>query len=371
MRVYQAIHKYSSYIPLFESKYGVTDDTDYESLHRLMVEDGFASTYTLQPTTGESDDVFYTVWDYQRLQSLWAKKHGLKSRDLVEIKLAQIEEYRPDVFYNLSAIYDNGFIRRLGKRKDRKDVYWNGIIEPEPRTIADYDGQLSLHRPYIKYWAQRGLKAMELQPSIPDAWSSVDTTQKRIDVLFYGQYLSGMFDNRNSLIKRLLRYGEESGRDVRCHLVYKERRPTIFRVPKLPWTRVQLPLITFPPSVVRNASQPPLYGDNLYRAIAQARVVVNAYTDNNRDFKSNMRLFEATGLGAFVVSEAGIYPDGFEPGVDFYTYRDSTELIAQLERVLRDWPTHAEIAVATQRKISRLYRKERQWREFSEFIGSL
>ncbi len=372
MRIYQTIHKYHSYVPLFESRYGVTDSMDFESLRCLVIDDGYASTYILQPALDhEPEKVFFTVWDYDRLQYLWAREHGLNSRDLVEIKLAQIEEYKPDVFYNLSAVYDNGFIRRLGKRKDRKDVYWNGIIESEPMTFPEYDGQLSLHRPYIDYWSRRGLRAKELQPGIPDAWSLIDATQKSIDVLVYGQYVNGMFDKRNDLILKLLRYKGESGRDVRCHLDYKEQRPTIFRIPKLPWTRVRLPMVTFPRAVIRNESLPPLYGDALYRAIAQSRIVVNAYTDNNHSFKSNMRLFEATGLGAFLISEVGTYPDGFTPGVDFYTYRDSAELIAQIERVLGDWPAHAEMAAATRRKISRLYSKERQWRSFLDFAESL
>jgi hypothetical protein len=372
MRVYQAIHKYRAYVDQFEAKYGITDDTDFESLRRIVVDDGYASSYILQPALDDKpEQVFYTVWDYDRLQRLWAKEKGLKSRDLVEIKLAQIEEYRPDVFYNMSAVYDNHFIKRLGKRKGRKDIYWNGIIESEPKTFLDYDGQLSLHRPYVEYWTRRGLRARELQPGMPKKWSLVDSTKKSVDALFYGQYVDGMFDNRNRLIEDLLRYKRESGLDIRCHLDYTEKRPTIISIPKLPWANIRSSQITFPPAVVRHESLRPLYGDALYDVIAQARIVVNAYTDNNRDFKSNMRLFEAIGLGAFLISEVGTYPDGFEPGVDFYTYDSAAELICQIERVLGDWSTHAQIAEATRRKISRLYSKERQWQDFSEFAVTL
>lgn len=372
MKVYQAIHKYSPHIPLLEKKYGVTDDMDFETLRRLVIEDGYASTYILQPALdNKPEKVFYTIWNYERLQWKWADEHGLKSRDLDEIKLAQIEEYQPDVFYNFSAFCDGQFIKRLGKRKNRKGVYWNGIIQPAPMTFPDYEGQITLHRPYVAYWRKQGLQALELQPGIPASWSKLDTTEKTTDVLFYGQYFQGMFDIRNRLIEDLLRYKPSSGRDVRCHLTYTERRPTIFRIPKLPWTRIRLPVVTYPSSLVRKESLPPLYGDALYGAISQARIVVNAYTNDNKDFKSNMRLFEATGLGAFLISEEGNYPDGFEPGVDFYTYRDSDEMIAQIERVLADWPAHAEIAARTRKKITAIYSKERQWRDFQNFVGAL
>ena len=372
MKVYQCIHKYTPHIPLFEQKYGVTDDMDFETLRRLVVEDGYASTYVLEPALQHrTNEVFYTVWNYERLQQCWARERGLKTRDLGEIKLAQIEEFQPDFFYNFSAFCDSEFIKRLGKSKGRKDVYWNGIIETEPRTFLEYDGQLSLHRPYVRYWKKRGLAAYELQPAIPDDWTHIAKSEKNFDVLFYGQYFKGMFDGRNGLISDLLRHKMASGRDIRCHLTYTEHRPTIFRIPKLPWSRVHLPIVTFPSKLIREQSLPPLYGDALYSAVAEARIIVNAYTDYNDDFKSNMRLFESIGLGAFLISEAGNYPDGFEPGVDFYTYKNSEELIAQIERVLADWPAHAEIAKRTQQKIGALYSKKRQWDDFQRFVSSL
>jgi hypothetical protein len=372
MKTYQCIHKYSPHIPLFEQKYDITDDTDFETLRRLVVDDGYCSTYILKPALEHRpEQVFFTIWDYERLQWKWADEHGLKSRDLSEIKLAQLEEYKPDVFYNMSAFCDGEFINRLGKRKDQKNVYWNGIIQPSPMTFPDYDGQLTLHRPYVEYWRKKGLKALELQPGIPASWDQYCSSEKKIDVLFYGQYFRGMFDNRNRLIEDLLRYKQHSGRDIRCHLMYTERRPTIFRIPKLPRTRIRSPFVTFPSKVVRNNSLSPLYGETLYRTIAQSKIAVNAYTNDNVDYKSNMRLFEAIGLGAFVISEAGNYPKGLEPGVDFYTYRDSAEMIAQIERVLTDWPTHAEIAARTCRKITALYSKERQWTDFQTFVKGL
>lgn len=373
MRIYQCIHRYPPHIPLFEKKYGITDEMDFETVRRLLVEDGYASTYILQPALeGRHDEVFYTLWDYERLQRLWAREHGLKTRDPVQIKLAQIEAFRPDVFYNMSAVYDRNFIDRLGKRSDRKDIYWNAIIEPVPRTFLQYDGHVSLHRPYVAYWRRQGLATLELQPAIPRSWRVLPTRDRTIDVLFYGQYVAGgMFDNRNRLVDRLLRHASDGRRSIRCHLSYVERRPTLFRIPGIPGSRIRSPFVTFPRRFVRECALPPLYGEQLYSALAQAKIVVNAYTDDNRDFKSNMRLFEATGHGAFLVSEAGNYPDGFEPGIDFLTYRNFDELIEQIERALADWPRHAGIAGRTRTKIASLYSKERQWIEFRQFAESL
>lgn len=369
MKVYQTIHKYAPHIPLFEKNYGITDETDFESLQRFLIEDGYASTYTLYPALQhKTNEVFFTIWDYERLQWKWAEEKGLKTHDLDKIKLAQIEEFKPDVFYNLSAFYDKGFIHKLGKNKKRKDVCWNGIIQDYPMTFPAYDGHLSLHRPYIDIWKDQGFKALELQPHIPDKWKSYNQSEKNTDVLFYGQYVKDMFDNRNKLIQKLLEYSLISNYNIDCHLSYTKQGQTLFKIPKLSWTRISTPFTTFPNKFVRKYSKEPLYGKILYEKIVDSKIVINAYTNYNNKFKSNMRLFEAIGLGAFLISEEGVYPDGFEPGTDFYTYRNSTELISQIERVLSDWPKHQNIADRTRKKITSYYNKSKQWQIFQEFI---
>lgn len=371
MKIFQCIHKYSPHIPLFETKYGVTDDTDFETLRRLIIEDGYASSYVLLPALKRKSDVFFTIWDYDRLQLRWAAENGLRTSDLDEIKLAQILAYQPDVFYNMSAVYDRGFVDRLGAlRPKMKCVYWNAIIEREPRKIDNYDGQISLHRPFVQYWQERGLAATELQPGIPDNWYSASGTNRPIDVLFYGQYAKGLHDSRNIVVDSLLNHREKTSRDIRCHVQYAVRR-VVLRVPKVRWLRLRSPFISFPSQLVRRKALGPLYGRDLYGAIAASKIVVNGYGNFNHDYKSNMRLFEAIGLGSFLISEEGNYPDGFEPGVDFYTYRNANQMVEQIERVLCDWPAHAEIARRTQIKISEMYSKERQWSDFQKFVSAL
>ena len=368
VRVYQCIHKYGPHIPFFEKKYGVTDDVDFETLRALIVEDGYASVYVLLPALEhKNDEVFFTVWDYDRLQLAWARENGLTTADLDEIKLAQIEQLQPDVFYNFSAFADGEFINKLGKKKNRIDLCWNAIIKEEPRTRFEYDGHITLHRPFVEKWRMMGLAACELQPAIPPMWIHRAIPNRTIDVLFYGVYERCLHNSRNSVVDALIDFKKRTWSDIRCHLEYWEQRPALF--PKVRWPR--WPIVTFPPKAVRHNASRPLYGDSLYDAISRSRIVVNGYSDNNHEFKSNMRLFEVIGLGAFLISEEGNYPDGFEPGVDFYTYRSIPELIAQIERVLADWPKHCEIARRSQRKIAALYSKQRQWNEFQKFITSL
>src|SRR5690606_32732372 len=120
--------------------------------------------------------------------------------------------------------------KKLGKKSARKDVCWNGYIMEKPLTFPEYDAHVSLHRPFVDYWHDMGLKALELQPGIPADWSQKVSPSKNRDVLFYGQFLRNTFDARNELIEGLLKSDVARAGGVHCHLTYDEFRKHIFRM---------------------------------------------------------------------------------------------------------------------------------------------
>lgn len=369
MKVFQCIHKYSPHIPLFEKRHGITDQSDFsfKELQRLVIDDGYASAYILKPALEhKSEEVFFTIWDYERLQHLWAKENALQSTDLSEIKLAQIKAFKPDVFYNMSPNVDNSFIENLViERFKCKFICWNSFIEKKPRTYPFYDVHLTLHKPFLNYWNKLNLKGFELQPSIPADWE-FKNPNRPIDVLFYGQYNEWIFLKRNKLIERLIDYKNINKHKVRIHLQYKIRQKAWFKL-----YRFEKIKLTFPNKLVVENSLPPLYGDELYKTIGMSKIVINAYGDNNQFFKSNLRVFEAIGHGAFLISERGHYPEGLEPDVDFYIYDGFEELVEKVEIVLENWEKHKEIAQRTAEKVRKYFSKETQWTKFLEVVKKI
>jgi spore maturation protein CgeB len=353
---------------MFEKKYGIADrkNLTFEELRQLVIKDGYASSYILHPALeGKTDEVFYTIWDYERLQYLWAKEYSLLSYDLTEIKLAQIEEYAPDVLYDFSAFIDRDFIRKLPRKSTLLKCCWDGIINEKPEMFPDYDVRISLHKPYIDYWRRKNKNAFELQAAIPSQWNKYGCEDRPIDILFYGQYYEAMFSHRNHLINELIHYTQDKDWLVNIHLQYPLQKKAIIPVRGLR----RIKKIIYPPKFIRQHTKNGIYGDELYSAIGKAKIVINAYTDYNTEYKSNMRLFEAIGCGAFLISEEGNYPEGFIPGVDFYTYTDTESLFSQIEKVLSDWPAHSKIAENTRLKITGMYSKEKQWERFKEHVS--
>jgi hypothetical protein len=365
MKIFQTIHKYQPYIPFFESKYGISDESDltFDQLRKLIIDDGYANSYVLLPVLQyKFEEVFYTIWDYERLQLLWAKEHNIHSTDLSLIKLEQLKWFKPDVFYNLSPFCDDNFIELIKHGGiNVKNFCWNGIIKPRPQSFPLYDIHLTLHRPYVEYWKKLGLNAAELQPSIPSSWVS-NNEEREIDVLFYGQYFKGMFDNRNKLIDQLIDYKLNSDKRIEIYLQYPIIKKQVLKIPKiLNYKRVE-----FPAAKIISHTYKPVYGEELYSKIQNSKIVVNAYTDDNVNFKSNMRVFESIGNGALLISERGNYPDGLIPDEDFITYDGFDELIEKIELVLTNWNFYQQFAQKSTEKAKILFSKEAQWEKFKE-----
>lgn len=358
MKVYQSIHKYVPHIPAFEAKHGITDDTQlsFNELQQLIISDGYAAVYRLEPPINDSNsDVFFTIWNYERLQRLWAKEHDLSTDcSMNDIRVAQVKWFKPDVIYDFSGRYRPDFIEKL-KKDDVKAIYalWNGVIEQNevPVTIPGYDVFVSLHRPYIDYWNSIGFKALELQPAIPPEWhNKTENTERNIDILMYGQSNKEFFKARDEIIKSIIKL--KSKYNVSIKLQVSDESNDTFQE--------DIALI-----------EPPVYGSDLYDCIKSSKIVINKCTDNNLSFKSNMRVFEAIGNGALLLTEKGYYPEKLEPNNDYLTYDSSAELLKLIEEVLTDWNTWSVFAENAKNRLANNFSKEKQWRTFIENITNV
>ena len=367
MRAYQTIHKYAPHIPFFEKQNNITNETDisFSELQKLILEDGYASSYILLPALEDRmDEVFFTLWDYERLQYLWAKEHGLKSRDLSMIKHAQIEWYKPDVFYNHSAFCDGDFVNKYRIDQNILKVCWYGIIEQDPQTFKSYDIRLTLHRPYVKKWNDNGLKSYELQPAFDNRLGKHDSQHKTIDFLFYGQCFYGMFNKRNQLIRELLEYGRNSKLSIKIHLQFGDLDKPYLDVPFFRRFKHDTNHSRF----VKMHASPPLYGELLYSTIGRSKFVINAYTDYNQHFKSNMRLFESLGCGSLLISEDGNYPEGFEANKNFLPYKYSKDLFENIPVFVENYSLLKENMLPYIDNVKNIYSKVRQWEQFKEIV---
>lgn len=326
------------------------------------------------PSPGHADDeVFFTVWNYERLQLTWAREHGLQTTDLDDIRLAQIEEFGPDIVYDFSSFASPNFTPELRRRYKGPIVCWNGFLkDDDPPVNSAYDGYVSLHRPYVERWRAKGHPALELQPGIDPAWADMDISaisERAEDLILYGQ-ITAHFKGRADLVKDVAHAASDHGFRFTCYA----QATTQYHRPggRLARYGIELPfLIKWPDKTLRQCLSPPLYGIALYEGIRRSKAVLNNFTDLSVGFHSNMRIFETIGNGTPLITPKGVYPDGLEDGIDYLSF-DSVEDISDHVTWIIAEPEAADAhAKRARARMAETFSKERQYDLFHDFASGL
>ena len=113
------------------------------------------------------------------------------------------------------------------------------------------------------------------------------------------------------------------------------------------------------------------WGIEMYRVLAQSRISVNRHIDVAEDNANNMRLYEATGVGSLLLTDAkNNLGELFDVGREVVAYRDEEELIEAVEHYLAHEDERATIAAAGQQRTLRDHTYGVRMRELLEILGS-
>jgi hypothetical protein len=375
MRIFQIINSYNSYIENFESRVN-TNNLSFQEHRRLLIKDYFYGTHILEPIYQESKYAFYSMWNYPTLQHKWAKEKGWNETNLKKILFAQIEDFKTDVLYNISPTkFDTNEIRK-NISNTTKTVCW--YASPDPfNSVNEYDAILSNHHGLIKDINKTyHKKAHFFQPSIDYAMGvfSKPYNDREIDIIFYGQYHEKAFQRRNKLIRDLIELKKSTNLNIQLFLKYDTQNLPIYpfkkpyRINKL-LRNYKLPIIAFPEKSIRQLSNRPIYGTDVYKHIGNAKIVFNAAVDMAGNLMYNMRNFEALGSGAHLIGEEGTYPDGFIKNKHYSTFENFYDFRKTAEYFLGHADRSSEIADAGNKMVENYYSKAKQFKSFQEILA--
>jgi hypothetical protein len=98
-------------------------------------------------------------------------------------------------------------------------------------------------------------------------------------------------------------------------------------------------------------ARPPIYGLKMLQQLRASKVVLNTHIDISPTSASNMRLFEATGVGTCLLTDwKANESELFEPDVEMVSYRSSEECIEKVRFLLEHEEERRRIALAGQRR---------------------
>jgi hypothetical protein len=330
-----------------------------------FLEDGFGAPHILLPVIAGDADAFFTNADDPVLQRQWAREHGMPASASEEsILLAQVEEHRAEVFYNLGPTrYQSDFVRRLPACV-RKSLAWRAAPSPGADFSA-YDLVMCNFAGILENYRQQGWRTAYFLPAHHPLLDLYARTEERpIDIIFVGGY-SRYHRRRSELLEVVAtlqnRYRVEFYLDRSRLTRLAESVPGIL----LPLARHRRPRI------IRRISKPGVFGKDLYTALARAKIVLNGAIDMAGDDRGNLRCFEAMGCGALMVSDRGLYPEGMLEGVTMLNYENPAEAVQVIQRALESPERVREISRNGRSLMQVTYSKTRQWQQFMHLVGTL
>ncbi|MFZ2159406.1 MAG: glycosyltransferase [Bradyrhizobium sp.] len=281
-----------------------------------------------------------------------ARKVGLSptlDAQAENILLAQIEDFRPDLIINQDTFHVNtGLVRRI-RGIGRPILIGQVGIEPSRgEDWSVYDLMMSQLSATVNFFRSLGVRAelnhLAFEPAILDALPAAPATD--IDVSFVGT-VSADHRQRIALLEAV------AGRyDLKLFGSRPQALPSS--------------------SPLHRCFQGEVWGADMYQVLRRSRVTLNSHIDLAGREAGNMRLFEATGVGAFLLTD---FKDNlhtlFEPGREVAVWRGIDDCLAGIGRALEDGPGRAAIARAGQARTMAQHTYGHRTREIMGFAEQL
>jgi hypothetical protein len=360
MRVFQNSGTYPAYLPRLRQL--TRKKTTFLVQANAFLDDRFGACHFLKPILDRNTDAFFTNGDDEVLQRQWAKEHGMRSNlAIADILLAQIEDHGTEVFYNLDPMrYQSDFVRRLPGCV-KKTVAWRAAPSPGADFSA-YDFVVCNFPEILRSYEAMGWRAAWFAPAHDPVMNDYsDSIDRPVDIVFVGGY-TRHHRQRAALLEVVANLSNEFS--IRFHLDSSRLTRWAESIPGS-----LLPLAGHRrPSAIRAVSQAPVFGLELYSALASAKIVLNGAIDMAGQDRGNMRCFEAMGCGGLLLSDEGNYPKGMVEGTNLLTYSSPDEAVKLIRKLLKNDDQRTKIARAGHEMIVNEYSKASQWERFVSLI---
>jgi hypothetical protein len=360
MRIFQTSGYYRSYASRLRQL--ADANSSFEQQLEAFLHDRYGACHLLLPVDRREPDAFFTNWDDEDLQRAWAREAGLHAKiSLEEILLAQIEAHRTEVFYNLDPVrLANNFLERLPGCVKRS-IAWRSAPSGDV-DFSKHDLIVGNFPGLLIEMSRRGYRTAYFTPGHDPVMNRYAEEKDRpVDVVFVGAY--SRYHMRRAELLNVF-----AGLTDQFRIVFHLDPSRLSRLADSPLGLVPPLNRHRRPREVRSVSRPPVFGLQLYRALSQAKIVLNGAIDMAGNERGNMRCFEGMGCGALLLSDEGVYPEGMIPERTLMTYSSPEDAVAQARRLLADEGRRQAVASQGHRMISTVYSKEDQWRRFQELV---
>lgn len=327
----------SCYPAFLDAHYARTpslDSRSYDEQWRSLMGTFFGTSDAYSHFLGElGQSAKEVIVNCSSMQSAWLREHRTQpgSGTNEEILLLQAAAFEPEVVYvqNLHVLSDETLValRQLGGFV----VGQIASAAPPPERLRKFDLILTSFPHFVDDFRRQGVRSeyfrIGFDPRVLDALGP--QTPPARDVVFVGALNALRHRRGNRALTRAARHlpVEFWGYDLRG-------RP--------PW------------SPIRRRYHGAAWGLEMYALLRSARIVLNRHIAEAGPFANNMRLYESTGVGSLLLTDAKVnLPDLFEPGTEVVVYETADDLVDRVRHFLAHEDERSAVARAGQARTLR------------------
>ena len=386
MRVLSVLTKFPDYIINFNNRHPNIRNQSYTYQYATVVNDTLGSFETwstgLAKLGYQCERVFATI---PAIQKRWAQEQGIdydESNWMESILRAQIKEFQPEILIiSKQSTYSPGYFNNLRHEipSIRLIISWCGSPYKDLSIFCEYDFIISCIPELVEDFNEKGHRCYHLDHAFdPRVLDKIDINSKpSINFSFVGAIVKAADHHieREALLIELVKATDlkiwsairrptqrqqmkELATQLSNHLSIAASRVGLSDgLDKLPFFRKLSPyreqtdLNPYVDHRIVKRVHPPVFGHSMYKKLRDSKVTVNTHIDISPRSASNIRLFEATGVGTCLLTDwKENLKDFFEPEVELVTYRDPKECIEKVAYLLQNETERRRIAEAGQKR---------------------
>ena len=362
---------YQTYLDVFYKSNPHLCTASFDEQIKAILADGFSEIHIFPPYMGALNyDPMFIVANNPYAQFAWANENGVRpshkdKNSLITLLNKQISQFKPDVLYiGDPTVFDSRFISLLDW-KPKIVLGWRAANIPQQTDWSGFDVILSSLSNLRDAAIKLGAQATEhFFPGYPE-WRNKDlhSVTPQFDVVFSGTWSINQHPQRNKYIKAIAEVASSGRNEISCAFYLNGQKNMI-------------------PAQVEKYNRGPRFGRSMYKALRSGKIVIDArgileitnhsqqrLVDLAGNETANMRIFEATGCGSFLLTEHHEnLKEYFEPEVEIETFRNTEELIEKIKYYLEHPEKREAIARKGQERCLNEYSMEVRAVEFDRII---
>lgn len=340
----------------------------YDRLKKKWTDEWFGTanyySTSLKRYGWKADEVIINDWN---LQSRWATEHGIKVQRkeipflkfvpeyikntlgirkwLKKTAFEQVDYYKPDVLYIYDlSVFGIDELRQLKEKVKLLVAQTATVLPPNRQKLREYQLIISSFHHYVERFRKMGVASEYLRWCVEGSIPNKIGNRKRTYPVAY----VGAFTPAHSKGNRVL---EELAKKVKVEF----------------WGYGENYLS--PGSAIRKSFNGNAWGKNMYKIYAQSKIVINRHIDVSGNCANNMRMFEATALGALLITDhKKNMNEFFKIDHEVVIYKDAQDLINKVNYYLNHSKERKMIAKAGQKRTLKDHTYKVRMKELNQIL---